>query len=124
MVLILLVIVTIKQRKLVVKKWNEVISKQSAARGHLNEGSETRHVTADRYYFSGSNMWYNTQNGVLIRDGLHCTRVVIAHRLSTIRHCDRIIVLDGGKIVEDGTYDELMEKNGYFSDLVKRQQVG
>ncbi len=56
-------------------------------------------------------------------DGLKCTRIVIAHRLSTIRHCDRIIVLDGGKIVEDGDYDTLMEKNGYFFELVKRQQV-
>ncbi len=56
-------------------------------------------------------------------DALKCTRVVIAHRLSTIRNCDRIIVLDEGKIVEDGSYDELIAKNGYFAELVKRQQV-
>lgn len=56
-------------------------------------------------------------------DGLKCTRIVIAHRLSTIKNCDRIIVLDGGKIVEDGTYNELIEKNGFFTELVKRQQV-
>lgn len=55
-------------------------------------------------------------------DSLNCTRLVVAHRLSTIRHCDRIIVLDGGKIVEDGTYEELIEKNGYFADLVSRQR--
>ena len=54
---------------------------------------------------------------------LKCTRIVIAHRLSTIKDCDRIIVLDSGKIVEDGTYDELIEKKGYFADLVSRQQV-
>ena len=54
---------------------------------------------------------------------LKCTRIVIAHRLSTIRKCDRIIVLDGGKIVEDGTYDELMEKKGFFADLVDRQRL-
>ena len=43
---------------------------------------------------------------------LKCTRIVIAHRLSTIKQCDRIIVLDNGKIIEDGKYDELIEKNG------------
>ncbi len=56
-------------------------------------------------------------------DSMKCTRIVIAHRLSTIRHCDRIIVLDKGKIIEDGTYDALIEKNGFFADLVKRQQI-
>ncbi|MBQ7729610.1 MAG: NHLP bacteriocin export ABC transporter permease/ATPase subunit [Spirochaetales bacterium] len=54
---------------------------------------------------------------------LKCTRIVIAHRLSTIRQCDRIIMLDGGHIVEDGTYDQLMELNGVFADMVARQQV-
>lgn len=54
---------------------------------------------------------------------LKCTRIVIAHRLSTIKDCDRIIVLDGGRIIEDGTYDELIEKNGYFAELVERQRV-
>ena len=56
-------------------------------------------------------------------DALKCTRIVIAHRLSTIRHADRILVLDGGHIAEDGTYEELMQKNGFFAGLVKRQQV-
>ncbi len=56
-------------------------------------------------------------------DGLKCTRIVIAHRLSTIKNCDRIIVLDKGKIVEDGTYDELIAENGFFAELVSRQQV-
>ena len=56
-------------------------------------------------------------------DKMKCTRIVIAHRLSTIRHCDRILVLDGGKIAEDGTYEQLIEKNGLFSELVKRQRL-
>ena len=57
-------------------------------------------------------------------DGLKCTRIVIAHRLSTIRLCDRIIVLDDGKIVEDGSYDELLAHGGMFAELVSRQCVG
>ena len=56
-------------------------------------------------------------------DTLKCTRIVIAHRLSTIRHCDRIIVLDGGKIIEDGTYEQLIEQGGFFAELVERQRV-
>ena len=56
-------------------------------------------------------------------DALKCTRIVIAHRLSTIRNCDRILVLDKGKILEDGTYDELIAKNGYFAELVERQRL-
>ena len=56
-------------------------------------------------------------------DGLKCTRIVIAHRLSTIKNCDRILCLDSGKIVEQGTYDELIEKKGFFADLVARQRI-
>ena len=56
-------------------------------------------------------------------DKMKCTRIVIAHRLSTIRHCDRILVIDGGKIAEDGTYEELIAKNGLFAELVARQRV-
>ena len=56
-------------------------------------------------------------------DGMNCTRIVIAHRLSTIKQCDRILVFDGGHIVEDGTYDELIAQNGYFADLVSRQRL-
>jgi NHLM bacteriocin system ABC transporter ATP-binding protein len=56
-------------------------------------------------------------------DGLKCTRIVIAHRLSTIKQCDRIIVLDKGKIIEDGTYNELIENGGFFAELVSRQRL-
>lgn len=52
---------------------------------------------------------------------LNTTRIVVAHRLSTIKDCDRIIVLDNGHIVESGTFNELVEKGGFFANLAKRQ---
>jgi ABC-type bacteriocin/lantibiotic exporter with double-glycine peptidase domain len=56
-------------------------------------------------------------------DAMKCTRLVIAHRLSTIRHCDRILFVEDGGIAEEGTYEELIEKNGKFADLVARQRL-
>jgi NHLM bacteriocin system ABC transporter ATP-binding protein len=57
-------------------------------------------------------------------DELDATRVVIAHRLSTIRAADRIYVLDAGSVVQEGTYDELMAREGLFRRLVTRQLAG
>ena len=54
---------------------------------------------------------------------LNCTRVVIAHRLSTIINADRIIMLEGGKIIEEGNYKELIAKKGKFAELVERQRL-
>ena len=54
-------------------------------------------------------------------DRLHCTRLIIAHRLSTIRHCDRIIVLNKGKIAEEGTFEQLMARKGLFYEMSLRQ---
>lgn len=54
---------------------------------------------------------------------LGCTRIAIAHRVSTIRNCDRIIVLDKGRIAEEGTYDQLKLKGGLFAEMLKRQEI-
>jgi NHLM bacteriocin system ABC transporter ATP-binding protein len=63
-----------------------------------------------------------TQAGVSAAlEDLQATRVVIAHRLSTVRTADRILVIDQGRVVEQGRYDELMERDGVFAELARRQ---
>jgi ATP-binding cassette subfamily C protein len=54
-------------------------------------------------------------------ESLAATRVVIAHRLSTVVNADRIYVLQNGRVVESGTYRELMQRRGVFADLARRQ---
>lgn len=51
------------------------------------------------------------------------TTIVIAHRLSTIRHADRILVIDGGKLVESGTPRELVERGGIFASMYAAQAL-
>lgn len=53
--------------------------------------------------------------------GMECTVIIIAHRLSAISNCDRILVMDNGKIVENGTHDELLELNGTYTKLWNSQ---
>ena len=48
-----------------------------------------------------------------------CTSLIVAHRLSTIRDCNTIMVMDTGKIIEQGTHEELMALDGYYSNLIK-----
>ncbi|MCY4441689.1 MAG: ATP-binding cassette domain-containing protein, partial [Deltaproteobacteria bacterium] len=52
---------------------------------------------------------------------LSVTRIISAHRLSTIRRADRIYVLQGGRVVQEGTFEGLMDREGVFRDLVRRQ---
>lgn len=54
---------------------------------------------------------------------LNATRIVIAHRLSTIARADRILVLSGGRVVQSGTYGELLATPGAFADLARRQMA-
>lgn len=54
---------------------------------------------------------------------LNLTRIVIAHRLSTVRSADRIVVLGGGKIVQTGSFAELMAQPGLFADFAERQLI-
>lgn len=71
----------------------------------------------------------DSESEQLIQDSLEAlmknrTSIVIAHRLSTIAKLDRIIVLDGGKIVEDGTHAELIAQNGIYAKLWSHQSGG
>ncbi len=45
------------------------------------------------------------------------TAIVIAHRLSTVKHADRIIVMDHGRIIEEGTHDDLLAQGGHYAEL-------
>lgn len=70
----------------------------------------------------------DTESERLVQDAINKmmqnrTSIVIAHRLSTVRHADEIIVLHKGKIVERGTHDELIKKEGFYRRLVNMQEV-
>jgi len=68
----------------------------------------------------------DTQTEQLIQEALKRllrdrTAFIIAHRLSTIRDANRVLVLDNGRIIESGTHDELLARNGHYADLYNRQ---
>ena len=68
----------------------------------------------------------DTYTEMLVQNGINKllkgrTSFVIAHRLSTIRDCDKIMVIDDGRIVEAGTHDELLKLKGYYYNLYMAQ---
>ncbi len=67
----------------------------------------------------------NINQGIIVStlENLGITRIVIAHRLSTIKKCNKILVLDKGKLVEEGSYEALMLKRGLFYHIAERQLI-
>ncbi|MGF1679234.1 MAG: ABC transporter ATP-binding protein [Candidatus Methylacidiphilales bacterium] len=89
-----------------------------------------RALLADPEYFifDEATSALDTVSEALIRDAIsritaHRTALFIAHRFASITHCDRIVVLDGGRIVQDGGFEELAARPGPFRDLVQTQNL-
>ena len=102
------------------------------ASGAVLSGGESQRVTIARSLLGNPRVmlldeatnWLDNENQAEVMQNLArltSTRIVIAHRLSTLQQADRIYVLQAGKVVQGGSFDELMEEEGVFRELVKRQ---
>ena len=100
-----------------------VTSAEYGAKANRPSNSRLSKEKLSKNGFSKLPSWQDALHRYLEELAKDRTTITIAHRLSTIRHCDRILVLDKGKIVEDGNYDELIAQNGFFAELVARQRV-
>jgi ATP-binding cassette subfamily B protein len=99
----------------------------------ISTGQKQRILIARAVYKNPSYLFFDeatsaldAQNEHILMDNLNQfftgkTVVVIAHRLSTVRNADQIVVLEKGEIVEIGTHKELVEKEGYYYNLVSNQ---
>ena len=104
------------------------------ASGSVLSGGESQRITIARSVIGGPRImlfdeatnWLDNENQAKVMRNLTeltSTRIVIAHRLSTLEQADRIYVLQAGKVVQSGSFNELMKVEGVFSELVKRQIV-
>ncbi len=102
------------------------------AGGAVLSGGESQRVTIARSLLGSPRVmlldeatnWLDNENQAEVMQNLALltsTRIVIAHRLSTLQQADRIYVLQAGKVVQGGSFNELMEEEGVFRELVKRQ---
>ena len=100
--------------------------------GAVLSGGESQRITIARALMRGPRIllldeatnWLDNESQAQVMQNLAVltsTRIVIAHRLSTLEQADRIYVLQAGKVVQSGAFGELMEVDGVFRDLVKRQ---
>ena len=102
------------------------------ANGAVLSGGESQRVTIARSLIGSPRImlldeatnWLDNENQAEVMENLArltSTRIVIAHRLSTLEQADRIYVLQAGRVVQSGAFRELMDVEGVFSELVKRQ---
>ncbi len=100
--------------------------------GAVLSGGESQRITIARsvmgspkiMLFDEATNWLDNENQAEVMQNLTTltsTRLVIAHRLSTLEQADRIYVLQGGKVVQSGSFNSLLEVDGVFKDLVRRQ---
>ena len=100
--------------------------------GAVLSGGESQRITIARsvigspriMLFDEATNWLDNESQAKVMRNLTAltsTRVVIAHRLSTLEQADRIYVLQAGKVVQSGSFNELMEVEGVFRELVRRQ---
>ena len=100
--------------------------------GTVLSGGESQRVTIARsvignpriMLFDEATNWLDNESQTKVMRNLTAltsTRVIIAHRLSTLEQADRIYVLRAGRVVQTGSFFELMEADGVFRDLVRRQ---
>ena len=102
------------------------------ASGSVLSGGESQRITIARSVIGSPRImlldeatnWLDNENQAKVMRNLAdltSTRLIIAHRLSTLEQADRIYVLQGGKVVQSGTFNELKEVDGVFKELIKRQ---
>ena len=100
--------------------------------GTVLSGGESQRVTIARSLIGSPRImlldeatnWLDNESQAEVMQNLASltsTRIVIAHRLSTLEQADRIYVMQAGKVVQSGSFKELMEVDGVFRELVRRQ---
>ena len=105
-------------------------------RGHRLSGGEKQRLAIARLLLKSPSIvildeataHLDSENEALVQSALRealkgRTSIVIAHRLSTIKEADQILVLDGGKIVQRGKHEKLVESGGLYSELYQRQDL-